>query len=415
MQNAANFIRGSVRLEAVGPYPERFFNILSARGIRFWQVERVAATTVRLTVARSQAGRAQALGKRCLCEVHRVETRGAAAFLMGFRTRHGLLIGMAISLLAVLVLSRFVLVIDITGSTSVPEGVLLSELREAGLEPGSYGPAVDERAVSNRVLLAEERLGFLSVNIRGIRAEVVVRDAALPPEIEPVGQVQDLIAAKAGQVVRVLPVAGQVLVQPEDEVTAGQTLISGTVEVNAGPEDETPMGSYAVLARGEVWAEVEERLSAAAPLSGAEKRYSGRIRQELEVNVLGRSFKISPKLFQPFTYYDKIESNWELSLSEHLSLPFVLTVRTWREYLPEEGDTGSAERTDAAATCAHGAAGARNGPGRESVCSGVEYRRARRRAHRDAHGPVSGADRSERYQRLNAAEHRKSRYGDETI
>ena len=186
MQNAANFIRGSVRLEAVGPYPERFFNILSARGIRFWQVERVDATTVRLTVARSQAGRAQALGKRCLCEVHRVETRGAAAFLMGFRTRHGLLIGMAISLLAVLVLSRFVLVIDITGSTSVPEGVLLSELREAGLEPGSYGPAVDERAVSNRVLLAEERLGFLSVNIRGIRAEVVVRDAALPPEIEPV-------------------------------------------------------------------------------------------------------------------------------------------------------------------------------------------------------------------------------------
>lgn len=336
MQNAANFIRGSVRLEAVGPYPERFFNILSARGIRFWQVERVDATTVRLTVARSQAGRAQALGKRCLCEVHRVETRGAAAFLMGFRTRHGLLIGMAISLLAVLVLSRFVLVIDITGSTSVPEGVLLSELREAGLEPGSYGPAVDERAVSNRVLLAEERLGFLSVNIRGIRAEVVVRDAVLPPEIEPVGQVQDLIAAKAGQVVRVLPVAGQVLVQPEDEVTAGQTLISGTVEVNAGPEDETPMGSYAVLARGEVWAEVEERLSAAAPLSGAEKRYSGRIRRELEVNVLGRSFKISPKLFQPFTYYDKIESNWELSLSERLPLPFVLTARTWREYLPEE-------------------------------------------------------------------------------
>mgnify|MGYP002518370921 CR=1 FL=1 len=337
MQNAANFIRGSVRLEAVGPYPERFFNILSARGIRFWQAEQLDAATVRLTVARSQAGRAQALGKWCLCEVRRVETRGAAAFLMGFRARYGLLIGMALSLLAVLVLSRFVLVIDITGSTSVPEGVILSELRAAGLELGSYGPAVDERAVSNRMLLAEERLGFLSVNIRGIRAEVVVRDAELPPETEPVGQARDLTAAKAGRVVRVLPVAGQVLIQPEDEVTAGQTLISGTVAVNAGPEDETPMGSYAVRAKGEVWAEVEEQLSAAAPLSGAEKRYSGRVRRELEVNVLGQSFKISPKLFQPFTYYDKIESNWELSLSERLTLPFALTARTWREYMPEEG------------------------------------------------------------------------------
>ena len=63
MQNAANFIRGSVRLEAVGPYPERFFNILSARGIRFWQVERVDATTVRLTVARSQAGAGTGAGR----------------------------------------------------------------------------------------------------------------------------------------------------------------------------------------------------------------------------------------------------------------------------------------------------------------------------------------------------------------
>ena len=337
MQNAATFIRGSVRLEAVGPYPERFFNILSARGIRFWQVEQLDAATVRLTVARSQAQRAQALGKRCLCEVRRVETRGAAALLEGFHTRYGLLIGMALSLLAVLVLSRFVLVIDITGSTSVPEGVILSELRAAGLELGSYGPAVDERAVSNRMLLAEERLGFLSVNIRGIRAEVVVRDAELPPEIEPVGQARDLTAAKAGRVVRVLPIAGQVLVQPEDEVAAGQTLISGTVELSAGAEDEIPMGSYAVRAKGDVWAEVEEQLSAAAPLSGAEKHYSGRIRRELEANVLGRSFKISPKLFQPFTYYDKIESDWELSLSKRLTLPFALTARTWREYTPEEG------------------------------------------------------------------------------
>lgn len=335
MQNAVNYIRGSVRLEATGPYPERFFNILSARGIRFWQVEQPDEMTVRVTVARSQAKKAEALGGRCLCQVRRVKTDGAAALLERLRTRYGLLAGLLLSLLAVVVLSRFVLVIDITGSTSVPEGTILSELREAGLYPGRFGPAVDERAVSNRVLLTEERLGFLSVNIRGIRAEVVVRDAELPPAVEPVGQAQDVTAAKSGQVLQILPMAGRVLVAPGDEVSAGQTLISGTVEVTAGAENEHLMGSYPVVAKGKVWAEVEEQFSAAAPLTRAEKCYSGRIRRELELSVLGRCFKISSKLFQPFTYYDKIESDWTLTLSDDLTLPFALTVRTAQEYTPE--------------------------------------------------------------------------------
>lgn len=336
MQNAANYVRGSVRLEATGPYPERFFNILSARSIRFWQVEQVDEATVRVTVARSQAKKAEALGGRCLCEVRRVKTQGAVALLERLRPRYGLLVGLALSLLAVLVLSRFVLIVDISGTTSVPEGTILSELREAGLYPGRFGPAVDERAVSNRVLLAEERLGFLSVNIRGIRAEVVVRDAETPPEVEPIGQAQNLTAAKSGQVVHVLPIAGQVLVAPGDEVSAGQTLISGTVEVTTGQENDNLIGSYPVLAKGQVWAEVEERFSAAAPLSWTEKRYFGQTRRELELDVLGRSFKISPKLFQPFTYYDKIESDWELTLSDALALPFGLTVRRARKYTPEE-------------------------------------------------------------------------------
>ena len=111
MQKAVNYMRGCVRLEATGPYPERFFNICSARGIRFWKVERVDETTVRLTVALSQAKTAQALGSKCLCDVTQIGQTGAPSFLMQFRSRYGMLVGLALSLLAVVFLSRFVLVI----------------------------------------------------------------------------------------------------------------------------------------------------------------------------------------------------------------------------------------------------------------------------------------------------------------
>lgn len=345
MQKAVNYLRGSVRLEATGPYPERFFNICSARGIRFWRVERVDETTVRLNVSLRQAKKAEALGPKCLCEVRRVGEEGAPGFLKGFRSRYGMLAGLLLSLAAVLVLSRFVLVIDITGETAVPEGVMLSQLRSSGLYPGVYGPTVDERAVSNRMLLELEELGFLSVNIHGIRAEVVVRDAEPAPEVEPTGVAQDLVAQKGGQILMVIPLAGETLVQPGDEVAAGDVLISGTVRVT-GKEGEQVISTYPVLAKGIIWAEVEETFAAATPLTCLGKDYTGERGADYEVQVLGKCFKISPKAFQPFAYYDKIKETRILTLSKELDLPLSLAVSRCEEYrlTSLRVDRASAER-----------------------------------------------------------------------
>lgn len=342
MQKATNYIRGSVRLEAVGPYPERFFNICAARGIRFWKVERVDETTVRLTVALSQARQAQALGPKCLCEVTKIGEEGALHFLGQFRSRYGLLAGLALSLLAVLVLSRFVLVIDITGNTAVPDGVILSELRESGLAPGVYGPSLDERSIANRALMELEELSFLSVNLRGIRAEVVVRESDPAPEVEPTGVASDLIAEKSGVILDLHALAGQPLVGEGDTVEAGDVLVSGTVTITREDDPSQVISSYPVLAKGSVWAEVEEQFSAAIPLNCLQKAYTGRVRREYELVILGQSFKISPKAFQPFAYYDKIECSWDLTLSGGLKLPFSLVVREGREYLPETAELSRA-------------------------------------------------------------------------
>lgn len=344
MQKATNYVRGSVRLEVEGPYPERFFNICSARGIRFWRVERVDDTTVRLNVALSQAKQAQALGPKCLCDVRRIAQEGAPSFLMRFRTRYGMLAGLVLSLLAVILLSRFVLVIDITGDTDLPEGVLLAQLRESGLYPGVYGPSVDARAISNRMLLEVEELGFLSVNLHGIRAEVVVRDADPTPEVEPTGATADLVAEKSGQILNVLPLAGTPQVQTGDWVDAGDTLISGTVTVTA--QDETTiLNTYSLLAKGMVWAQVEETFSASTPLICYGKCYTGETSAQNEVVILGKSFKISPKAFQPFSYYDKITETYSLSLAEGLTLPLSRMTTRCEEYslVTAEVDHASAE------------------------------------------------------------------------
>lgn len=333
MKKATNYLRGTLRLEAVGPYPERFINICSANGIPFWGVERVDDTTLRVTVPLSRGKRAVALGEKALCRVEVVGRSGAPERLRSFRRRWGMMAGVVLSLLAVLVLSRFVLVIDITGDTDIPKGVLLAELAQAGLYPGVYGPAVDERAISNRMLLAVEELGFLSVNLQGVRAQVVVRDALPRPEVEPTDQSRDLVAAKGGRVLELLDLAGAARVAVGDTVAAGDTLISGAVTVTNADGSQV-LSDYRVYAKGEVWAQVEEVFSAAIPLSCLGKDYTGRSDRVWELVILGKSFKISPKTFQPFAYYDKIEVTHTITLANGLTLPFALIQRRAEEYRP---------------------------------------------------------------------------------
>lgn len=335
MGRAVNYIKGSVRMEVIGPYPERFLNICGASNVQFRSIERVDETCLRLVVPLQQARLAETLAPKCLCEVKRLSETGAPGFVRRMASRWGMVAGMALSVAAVLILSRFVMVIDVTGNTTVPDSVILSQLRECGMYPGVYGPAVDERKISNRMLLRLEELSFLSVNIRGVRAEIVVREAQQPPELEPVGQAIDLVAEKAGTILTVLPQAGVPVVEEGAEVEAGDVLISGTVPVEKMP-DLPVTETYPVVAKGEVWAEVTEVCQVTTPLSTMGKEYTGAERTEYELRLMGKGFKISPKAFRPFPYYDKIEKTWSISISEGEKLPFGWVRRICREYRPVE-------------------------------------------------------------------------------
>lgn len=125
-----------------------------------------------------------------------------------------------------------------------------------------YGPSLDERSIANRTLMELEELSFLSVNLRGIRAEVVVRESDPAPEVEPTGVASDLIAEKSGVILDLHALAGQPLVGEGDTVEAGDVLVSGTVTITREDDPSQVISSYPVLAKGSVWAEVEEQFSA---------------------------------------------------------------------------------------------------------------------------------------------------------
>ena len=328
-----NALRGSVRLEVEGAFPERFLNLCAQRGILFWNVEWMETTRLRLTVTRRGSRQAAALGERTLCIVTPAGRKGMPYFLARFRKRYAFWVGMGLSMAAVCVLSSFVLTIEVKGNTNVPTAQILTELRRQGLGIGTFGPGLDERTVGNKVLLQLPQLSWLSINLYGTRAEVLVREAVEAPELVDAQEYGSVVARASGIVTKVEALTGEAVVKVGDTVLEGETLISGTVHLE-GPaySDKPEIGQIQVRASGRVYARTWRTMAAQLPLEAQVKRYTGEETNLWSVTALGRRTDFFGKGGISFDRYDKISHTWTLTLPGGEEMPLAVQRETCRAY-----------------------------------------------------------------------------------
>lgn len=328
-----NALRGSVRLEVEGAFPERFLNLCAQRGILFWNVEWMEATRLRLTVTRRGSRQVAALGERTLCTVTPARRSGMPYFLARFKKRYAFWVGMGLSMAAVCVLSSFVLTIEVKGNTTVPTAQILTELRRQGLGIGTFGPGLDERTVGNKVLLQLPQLSWLSINLYGTRAEVLVREAVEAPELVDAQEYGSVVARASGIVTRVEALTGEAVVKVGDTVLEGETLISGTVHLE-GPaySDKPEIGQMQVRASGRVYARTWRTMAAQLPLEAQVKRYTGEETDLWSVTALGRRTDFFGKGGISFDRYDKISRTWTLTLPGGEEMPLAVQRETCRAY-----------------------------------------------------------------------------------
>lgn len=328
-----NALRGSVRLEVEGAFPERFLNLCAQRGILFWNVEWMETTRLRLTVTRRGSRQVAALGERTLCIVTPAGRKGMPYFLARFKKRYAFWVGMGLSMAAVCVLSSFVLTIEVKGNTTVPTAQILTELRRQGLGIGTFGPGLDERTVGNKVLLQLPQLSWLSINLYGTRAEVLVREAVEAPELVDAQEYGSVVARASGIVTRVEALTGEAVVKVGDTVLEGETLISGTVHLE-GPaySDKPEIGQIQVRASGRVYARTWRTMAAQLPLEAQVKRYTGEEANRWSVTALGLRTDFFGKGGISFDRYDKISRTWTLTLPGGEEMPLAVQRETCRAY-----------------------------------------------------------------------------------
>lgn len=328
-----NMLRGRVTVRVTGASPERLINLCAAHAVAFWGVKWIDETSFWFTVALWDWKRVRELAGKVMCELTAPSITGLPAQAVRMRKRYAFLAGMVLCFATLIILPRFVLVVEVEGNETVPDAVILSELRRLGVKPGAYAAGIEEKAVANRALMTLKDLSFLAVNIHGCRAQILVHEAQESPKMRGENIPTDVVSSAAGIVLDVKLAAGQPLVTPGDTVAEGDVLITGFMDLPEYTFSEVDMGQYVVHAEGEVIARTWRTLKNTIPITVKLKSYTGKEKSLWALNFSGGRLNFYQNSGISYERYDKITKTKSWEFPGGGRFPISLTEETVREYI----------------------------------------------------------------------------------
>jgi similar to stage IV sporulation protein len=314
------WLLGYVRFDVIGGSPERFYTNCARSGAYLWNIAPNGNAGACVSVRRYRFLRRRA--RRAGCRL-RVRERRGLPFKIKKAERHpGLWAGAAAFLTVCFSLSLRVWCVNITGCGTIPRENLERSLAAAGLAPGSLRSAADAKEISRLVMLEYPQIRWMSVNLRGSAADVVLQEKTEKPEIADRKTVCNVKAAYTGQIISLRVFAGTPQVHLGDAAAEGQLLVSAVVEDQMG-------GSTLVHASAEIMAETHRSATVRVPfLSRAQLPAGGKlVRRSLE--IFGAEL--------PLSLSRKPAGNWEKTASDTAvtlfgtALPLRLYTERWQE------------------------------------------------------------------------------------
>ncbi len=328
-------IQGLVRVELCGAIPAAAINACAARAIALRDLEAVDACTLRATLAERQLPALEAVAARTMCSVTVLSRRGGSRNLAFLWRRLWLLLTAVLTAGLLLASSLFIWEIQIQGCERLTRGQVLRALADCGVEQGAFWPGISADLVRSRMMLAMPELAWMTVNISGSRASVLLVERVEKPEILPENRAADLVAGRAG-IVRSLSVRnGKPLVQPGDTVAAGEILVSGRMDSAVGELRK-------VWADGRVIADTWYELTSVCPLTCRQKGEVRRQHSCFALKIGKRRINFYRNGKKTLDGYDKIVHEYNMGVEGLFALP----LRLVREDLTQRETADAAPAAD---------------------------------------------------------------------
>ena len=269
------------------------------------------------------------------------EIRGLPGLFYRLRHRYGLAVGMIAFLLILFGSGQILWSIRVEGNEQMSDEEVIEELRECGFSVGDPITRLNTAILENRVLIASERISWISINMRGNVAHVVIREQTDPLPEENADAV-NLVARRAGEIAWMEEVRGNIAVEIGDEIGAGELLVGGVYGKEGGPFRYT-------RASGRVIARTEHQFEIRIPLSYEKKEYTGEVKTEKYLIFFEKEVKFFGNTGNWSATCDTIDTVEYFGLSEEALLP--VGIRTVR--LAEYRTVSARRQADAAEELAY--------------------------------------------------------------
>ena len=318
----ALFLRGSCTVSVLSIHRTAAMNLCMQMGLQYTNFVWCEDGSIQFSCDVSSARRFLAACRAQDIEAEIVAHRGFPRLLMRLKKRAGLVVGAALALTLIILSGLFVWDVQVSGNENLTEGEVIEELRACGFGVGSYLPSLRVREIENRVLMASERIGWLSINTEGTVARVQVIEHILGisggEDASSSKKPANLVAIRDGQIEYLELYRGNVVVTAGQAVKKGELLVSGLYDSQTGSFRYT-------RAAGRVMARTERTFEVEIPLLYEEKVYEESYLQEMEFSFFNFSHKFFKNSGNSGVLCDIIKYNSNLGRLGRNRLPVSLS------------------------------------------------------------------------------------------
>ena len=328
---------GYCRVEVCGAFPETVLNACAMQALELWDMKCEDDHTLRFCVYERDIPALENIARRCMCDMSVLGTAGGSTRRRFLKNHVWLLVSLLAALGILAASSLFIWDIDVYGCDELSEGEVLRALSDCGVDCGAYWPALSVDMIRAGMLTRLPELAWMTVNVSGSRAIVLVEERVEKPEIYIESAGADIVAARTGIIRRLSVLNGTPLVGTGQSVTAGETVISGTME-------SLSRDARCVRAQGGVTADTWYELSAVCPAQMQEKTPRAGVHRRFALKFGKSRYNFYFSSGNTVDGCDKIIHNYKLGVEGLFALPVTLIEEELRPYTAaESGFTQTAE------------------------------------------------------------------------
>lgn len=330
---------GGVKVEITGQNLERFYNIAAQRGvcvknIRMDRRQESGENEVTFWTTPSEFKKLKSLVRKTDTKVRIQGRYGFPFFLYRNRGRKMLAVGCLSFFLLLYVMSFFIWDISFEGNLRFTDETLLNYMESMSIVYGVKKSDISSEALETEIRNEFTEITWVSAEIKGTRLIVRVKEnEALLEAVEPDTSPCDLVAEKAGEIMKTVTRSGFCQVKAGDMVEKGDLLVDGTIPIY--DDSETLVNSHEIHADAEIYAKTVYTYQTSLPIMRTVKARTDRVRYGLYLEILGNTFYFLMPSYSENPWEFVMEQE-QVKIFEDFYLPIYIGKVKAYEYVPYE-------------------------------------------------------------------------------